>query len=162
MSRSNLVNSVLCSLFFAIYTNSNAFAGWISPSNYDEWVLDKTSDRTMSTYQVIAIQQACRNLFPPEPREVLLDESTNVIQYRDCSNATGDVTICITGQPNNYRISRVIGHFAVINSSCMRNGDDKSTFTNVGGDKEWFRDRYSFHIQRSFNCYYYSFYGFSN
>ena len=162
MSRRNLVKIILCSLFFIIYTDATAFAGWVGPSNYDECVLDKTSGQSMSTYQVVTIQQACRDLFPPEPREVLLDEFTTVIQYKDCSDPTGDVTICITGRPNNYNISRVIGHFAVVNSNCMRNGDDRSTFTNVDGDKGWFRDKYSFHIQRTFNCYYYSFYGFSN
>jgi hypothetical protein len=207
MGRRQFAFITLCSLACIVYTNYNASAGWFGPSNYDECVLDKTSDRMLSNYQVFTIQEACRELFPLKPvqlKESLIDDSGKTIQYRNCSAPTGEFKICVTRIPDSYIINRVVGHFAITDQCtyiseepteeyierartnhvgnafsfspdmcesfggtfCInyheykrRYDDNLSTFRNVVGSKAWFNDTYSFNIERSFNCSYFSFYG---
>jgi hypothetical protein len=185
MGRYQFTAVTLSSLAFIIYMDCSASSGWLGPSSYDECVLDKTNDRMLSNYQVFTIQQACRNLFPPEPKETLLDESGKLIQYKYCSDTTGDAKICVTGQPDIYTITRVVGHFAIKNQCAylpeqppreitemcdpfdgtsireyrVAYEANQSTFTSVVGSKSWLKDIYSFHIQPNFNCSYFSFYG---
>jgi hypothetical protein len=157
MSSHKSALTTLWSLAFILYTTYSASAGWLGPSNYNECVLDNESNRILSPLQTIDIESACEVLFPPEPKEILLDYENRTIQYRDCSGPTGEVKICVTAQPRGYAIHRVVGHFA-ITSHCTY---DQTTFTDVVGSKAWFKDTYSFYIERTFNCSYFSFYGFA-
>jgi hypothetical protein len=145
----------LCSLACIAYTNCSASAGWFGPSNYDECLLDETSSPMLSIFQLLTIQKACRDLFPLEPEETVLDESGKTILYSNCSDTAGDFKVCLTAKPDSYIIDRVVGHFAIADDCTY----GQTRFTNIVGSKAWFKDTYSFNIQRTFNCAYFSFYG---
>src|SRR5208337_378113 len=104
MGRHQLVSVTLCSLACIVYTNYSASAGWFGPSNYNECVLDKESDRMLSPLQVLDIESACRGLFPPEPKEkeTLLDDTGRTIHYRNCSDETGEFKLCVTEKPDGF------------------------------------------------------------
>lgn len=155
MGRRQFAFITLCSLACIAYTNYSASAGWFGPSNYDECLLDKTSGSMLSIFQLLTIQKACRDLFPLDSNETVLDESGKTIQYSNCSDTAGEFKICVTQKPDNYVINRVVGHFAIADDCTY----DQTIFTNVLGSKAWFKDTYSFNIQRTFNCLYFSFYG---
>jgi hypothetical protein len=146
----------LCSLAGMTYMNYSASAGWFGPSNYDECLLDKTSNQMLSIFQLLTIQKACKDLFPPEPRETVLDESGKVVQYSNRSaEAKDEFKICLIVKPDSYAIDRVVGHFAITDNCTY----EQTSFTNVIGRRAWFKDTYIFNIQRTFNCSYFSFYG---
>ena len=143
---------------------STAHAGWFGPSNYDECVLDKMGDRLMSPLQVVAIQDACRNLFPPPrnpPQPVLLNEQ--FIKYSDCIDAAGNYSICVTDKPSAYKITAVAGYFVNKRPCEIEIGEDWGRWLNLRGKKTDKPDVYTFEIAPGqSNCIYIRFFGFVN
>jgi hypothetical protein len=162
---------LIVSLSMAIFASaSHTNAGWLGPDNFAECMVDAMRGQVQAMAELAA--QACSAKFPasaPPPTEVLLDENNSTVRWDFCSDAEqSPIKICIIQEPDNYRITKVVGHFSN-NYPCNRSADHPvylngvlvEKYTTILGEKAWLSETYSFNGQGAHNCSYVSFFGFN-